>query len=250
MAITGNFLQVVIRGLYNGQQWQVSPTYTATDVAGADALVSNFDWVRPSLVDWFQRWWNGDASVLEEGISDRLARLLPVGASVNEVRVFARTNVMTLPEQLVIVGDLNGARGSLGTVLPSYTALSCYARSLTYGRKGAAMRLPLLQEDDVTANEVVETTLDLFQSDLLDPLTDYASYCATETGLVVNTSAGTLVSVLELRPASVLRVPSIATGKMTFPYENPLLISAVECGPWSANPFASTQNSRKVGRGR
>lgn len=251
MAIFGSYIQVVIRGLVSGQQWQVSPTFTVTDVDGASPVTGNFNFIRSSLSDWFIRWWNGDATILEDGISDRFAARLSEDSSITEVRVYAKTNVMDVPEQLVITGEILGTRGTGGDVMPSFMAASCYARSLRYGRKGAGMRLPILIDSDVSGNFINEATRAAIQTVLLDPLSDYATEVATGAApLVINTEAGEILNVFNLRPCAVARVPDPTTGKPTFPYEGFGNISAVECAAWTLNAAASTQNSRKIGRGR
>lgn len=250
MAIFGSYIQVVIRGLVNGQQWQVSPTYTVTDVDTASPTTGNFNFIQSSLSDWFVAWWNGWGALPTNGISDRLANVLPESASVQEVRVYAKTNVMGLPEQVLITGELLGQRGAAGELTPSYMAVSCYARSLTYGRKGASMRLPLLIDSDIDRNDISPTSRALFQTDLLDAITSQGTDAAVETGLLINTEAGELLPVFEMRPCAVARVPDPASGKPSFPYEGFGNVSAVECAPWTLNPWASTQNSRKIGRGR
>lgn len=250
MAILGSYIQVVIRGLYNDQQWQVSPTYAITDVDGASPTSGNFNFIESELSDWFVAWWNGWGALPTNGMADAFVAVLPETVSINEVRVYAKTNVMALPAQALITGELNGGRGTGGDMLPSFTAVSAYARSLTYGRKGAAMRMPLLIDGDVEGNNINETARNTFQLNLLDRLTEQGTAAALETGFSINTEAGEILNVFAMRPCAVARVPSPTTGKPTFPYEGFANVSAVECAAWTLNPWASTQNSRKIGRGR
>lgn len=250
MAAIGNYIQVVIRGTVQSQQWQVSPTYSITAIEGTSSI-DTFAFSQPSLSAWFTAWWNGWGALPTNGISDTLQSLMPEQCNVTEVRVYAKTNGMAVPEQAIIVGELLGERGVDIAGLPSYTAVSAFARSLTFGRKGASMRLPFLIEEDVTGNFLTETARDLFQTTILDQITAQGTAAAMETGLgVIDLVGDEFVNVVEMRPSVVQRINDPMTGKPTFPYEGFSNISAIECAPWSLNPWASTQNSRKFGRGR
>lgn len=250
MAIFGSYVQMVIRGLSSGQQWQISPCWTVTDVDTASPITGDFQFINTSLSAWFIAMWNGWGVIPTNGISDVLASIMPEETSVTEVRLYAKTNTMALPEQALITGALEGTRGDPGTQLPSYVAVSAYARSLQYGRKGASMRLPILIDTDVAGNFIIEGTRDTIRNGILSTFTSIATQAAIETGLGVLSGGGEIVNVFELRPCSVQRVVQPGKTKPSFPYEGFGNISAVECGAWDLNQWSSTQNSRKIGRGR
>jgi hypothetical protein len=249
MSIVASFIQVNIRGLFNGQQFQISPTYGVTDADGVDVQAGNFSFIESSLRDWLVAWWNGWGALPTNGISDRLANILPETAVVTEVLAVARTALMELPLQATITGELNGTRGGAGDVTTSWVAASCRARSTVWGRKGASFRAPFLNKGDMLGNEVTEATRSLIQTDFLDLLTEQGTAAAIEAGLLINTALGEILNVFAMRPVAVTRVADPVTGNPTFPYVGPGAISAVVCQPWTININAGSQNTRKPGSG-
>lgn len=248
--LTASFIQVNIRGLFNGQQFQISPTYTITDVDGADPAAGNFNFIDSSISAWLVAWWNGWGALPTNGVSDVLAALLPETALVNEVFCVARSALMELPVQASIFGELNGTRDGSLDAQTSNTAVSCRAKSTVWGRKGASFRGPFLTKGDTVGNDITESARTLIQTGILDKLTVQGTEAALEVGLTVNVGAGEILNVFAMEPAAVARVPNLISGKPEFPYVGPGRLSAVTCEPWTLNPYVGSQNSRKVGRGK
>lgn len=250
--MTANFIQVIIRGLILGQEWQVSPCYTALDLDGQVVTIED-RFEQPELIAWFDRYWNGDANIgVANGVADELITALPNYVTVNEVRVLARNGSQALPVQLIYAANLTGGRQADGFKTPSFVAASLYATADDYGQRGASMRLPLLTEGDVDGNFIVPSVLGGWRlaGGLLETLTENAQLAGLN---MRDGSTGEMQNCNSVRPAVVKRVypagPVTSDTRKIFPYEGPTIPQVFSCTQWQVHDYAGTQNSRKLGRG-
>jgi len=252
MASLGNYVQIIIRGLVEGQQWQVSPTYTVKSfIEGLPT--SNMYFEQYQLVAWFDKFWNGGGLIgSANGLKDELEAELPSNVTINEVRVLARTSAMALPEQLIYAANVTGAKVITSGKGASYQAASLFAQADDFGRRGASMRLPLVVEGDTDGNFFTSGCLTRLRDSqgLLYALTNNAQLAELEA---FDSTYGGVVTVNDMPPAVVQRTYADGVGgpntPKVFPYESPAIINAGSCTEWQVHDWVSTQNSRKYGRG-
>lgn len=248
-----HFIQMVVRGTVLGQQWQISPCWVATALESGSSTVLDFP--EDILLDWFSKFWNGTGGT-DAGLAGAFRANLTEDCTVNEVRVYARSQAMAFPQQLVFAGSIVGNRGGGGQTQASFNAWSCYARADKFGQRGAAFRLPGVLDADQQNNFFTASALNVFRApdQILDRLSNPLKYDAN--GLLVVDGFDTLTAVNTMRPAVVNRVQIVENGqtdlnsKKEFPYESNRPIFAYSCTPWQVHDYVSTQISRKVGRGR
>lgn len=250
--VYNHFIQMVVRGTILGQQWQISPCWVVTEaVAGVNII----DFPENHLANWFGVFWNGDGGLTDRGLLGALKNWLTEDCTVNEVRVFARSNAMPFPQQLVYSGNIIGDRGSSGQSQASFNAWSCYARADKFGQRGAAFRLPGVLDNDQNNNFFTSTQLAAFRAPdgVLDRLSNPLKYGQGSFYVAV---VGELTEVTAMAPAVINRVRETNNGQINaaskpeFPYTEERQIAAYSCTQWQVHDFVSTQISRKVGRGR
>lgn len=251
MAFYQNFVQMIIRGLVNGQRWQITPTWAVTDVID---LVGDeeFIFTPDAISTWFSNVWNGTTAIgTARGFSDLFGALFTPEVTINEVRVLARSKNMLIPEQQIFATSLTGGRAvGAGNYSPSFLAASCFAQSDVYGKRGASLRLPGLSDLDHDGNFFDATALLRYREGILEAFDTNPSLGE----LQVLTGDG-LLDVSAMNTVSVKRVFPTPTGEgpsgspRQFPYEDPYPIIAVPCTDWQVHDWVSTQNSRKIGRG-
>lgn len=251
--LTQNFIQIVIRGLTQGQQWQVSPCWTVTGLGGAVLTPDDYH-TQPLIEGWFDRMWNGDVEIgTANGLADELITALPDTVSINEVRVIARNENMIQPVQLTYAANIVGSRTSAGFKSPTFLAASCFAASDDWGQRGASMRLPLLTEGDCDGNFIIPSVLTTLRSSggLLDAFTRNANLAMLE---MYNGLNGVQVPTGEVRNAVIQRVyangPVTSGSRKEFPYLPTHPIIAHTCNIWQIHDYVGTQNSRKLGSGK
>lgn len=249
--VANNFIQLIIRGLTGGQQWQISPTWTVTDIEDTTNDVA-FTYETDKVAEWFDRVWNGsDAVGTQRGFGDLFTELFTSSTTISEVRVLARTGVMPLPEQQIYAANITGTRSmSAAARGQSFIAASCFAQSDIYGYRGASLRMPGAAEEDYEENWFNAGALLRYREGILEAF----DFNPSAAGMEVMTPDG-IRSVITMKNAVVRRVfptPSgepPAAGPKAFPYESPYPIFAIPCTDWQVHPWVSTQNSRKIGRG-
>lgn len=251
--VYNHFIQMVVRGTILGQQWQISPCWVITAMESGSTTVLDFP--EGALLDWLDKFWNGTGG-LDNGLAGAFQVWLTEDTTINEVRVFARSQAMPFPQQIVLTGNIVGNRGNSGQSQASFNAWSCYARADKFGQRGAAFRFPGVLDTDQSNNFFTESQLGVFRAadQILDRLSNPLKYDAG--GFLVMDGFDTLTAVEAMRPAVVSRVRVVEAGqidlnsKKEFPYEANRPILAYSCTQWQVHDYVSTQISRKVGRGR
>lgn len=245
MALLSNFINIRLRGLILGQQWQSSFNYGVTGVSGVGDAWTFTD---AQVAAWFDTFYNGGGGVpVGGGIVDLFRNLASPNVTIEEVRVLARNEeTMALPVQLVYTGAVPGTLPtSAEQQFASFISASFTGRKDDYGGRGAAIRLPFGNEQSASGQNWTTAALDSFQA-FADAMTDNAALSVME--VVTEFGDQEVLGVLPCVVESVLPVGSLSLTK-DFPYTDPYPIRAHTLVGWAVKPTVATQISRKLGRG-
>lgn len=249
MAELANFINIRVRGQVLGQQWQTSWNLGVGTVEGD--IIGDWQFNQPLLLTWFDKYWNGGGNVpVGGGIKDLFITLASPAVQIDNVRVVARNQFsMQVPVQLELFGQIVGTRVSTAVdYLPSFEAVSLLARKDDFGGRGAAMRWPLGREQDKGGQYWTSGFITEMQA-FCDALTTNASNAELQVQMP-NTNVAYVESIYPVVVQNVLPPVVTPADRPEFPYLAPRVINAFTLTGWTLHDWVSTQNSRKIGRGR
>jgi hypothetical protein len=188
---------------------------------------------------------SGTGTYAPSRLINRLRSVLNQADSITGVRFFWYAQGSDMPivyhQSLVLAGTENPIPTH---VLPTFMAASYYAPAFRYRQRGTSLRVPVRQEAYVAGNLLTGSfapngTMGILSGPaegFVEMLTDPAAWVGPDSNRAY------ITGVVERVPNTPPEGSGVGTRLPTFPVD---AVYAWECGPYSLNPVATTQRSRK-----